>query len=111
MIQTLRRLQQILDTNAFLLTRDQVEEARKLITSAIAASERQEGEIQSLKDLVRESIGGAMFVSCFYQDHEDADPAWHCCDWSEWVEKARAAVGLPEIILPEESQHATTQPD
>lgn len=37
------------------------------------------------------AVVGAEHESC---QHDDPDPAWHCCDWSKVAEQLRAAIKL-----------------
>lgn len=57
-------------------------------------------QIEMLKAMMRKKdealeqfLIGAKHESCMYAP-EDPDPTWHCCNWSEVVEKIEAALSL-----------------
>lgn len=43
--------------------------------------------------LLQEALPGAMWSSCGYEDHEMANPLFHCCDWTEWCENVGRVLG------------------
>lgn len=59
-----------------------------------AQIEEQKRKISALRDLLGEALGGAAFASCLYAEDEIADACWHCCDWSDWVKKVCAVLGI-----------------
>lgn len=60
-----------------------------------------EAENKMLLDLIKEMFGGALYYSCFYSDHDDANPCWHCCDWSDWSKRVAPLIG---VILQDEEE-------
>src|SRR5690625_3949055 len=46
-------------------------------------------EINRLKAALKLALVGATHESC---DHDDPDPAWHCCDWSETVKRIESVL-------------------
>jgi hypothetical protein len=43
--------------------------------------------------VLNEIIPAAKQQSCFFNLDIDADPTFHCCDWSEWVKKVKEFLG------------------
>ncbi len=58
------------------------------VRSALARAEAAETRVAELEALVSSIIPKAMWASCAYREHKDADPTTHCCDWSKVVEDA-----------------------
>lgn len=56
-----------------------------------AAKNRQiHARLAEAEALLKRIRPGAMFASCQYKTHEDAEPTFHCCDWNEVVEEIEA---------------------
>ena len=49
-------------------------------------------ERDRLKGLLTEILPGAMWASCSYKEHPNADHFFHCCDWNEVVERIQAVL-------------------
>lgn len=45
------------------------------------------------EELVTRILGVAKSKSCVYKKDVDADFAFHCCDWTEWVRDAKKFFG------------------
>jgi len=43
--------------------------------------------------LLRDILPMAMWESCMYKDHPEANPTTHCCDWNEVVERIQEVPG------------------
>jgi hypothetical protein len=43
--------------------------------------------------LLRDILPMAMWESCMYKDHPDANPCTHCCDWNDFVERIKEVLG------------------
>lgn len=41
------------------------------------------------EELLRHILPMAMWESCRYREHAEADPTTHCCDWNEIAERIR----------------------
>jgi hypothetical protein len=41
------------------------------------------------EELIRDILPMAMWESCRYREHAEADPTTHCCDWNEIAERIR----------------------
>ena len=41
------------------------------------------------EELLRDILPMAMWESCRYREHAEADPTTHCCDWNEIAERIR----------------------
>ena len=71
------------------------------VTSAALTLERRitelESQVEQLRGLLKELRIGAAHESCAFSD-ADPDPTWHCCDWSEIVEKIDRALGVDDNV-------------
>jgi hypothetical protein len=45
------------------------------------------------EELLKEIIPAAKYLSCRYNTDKDINPTFHCCDWSEWIEKINEFLG------------------
>ena len=52
------------------------------------------------EELLRDILPMAMWESCRYREHAEADPTTHCCDWNEIAERIR------EVSTEEVPDHA-----
>ena len=44
-------------------------------------------------------LPGILFYSCCHKEHPDADTTWHCCDWSDAVERVIQQLNkFPKVI-------------
>lgn len=70
----------------------------KLCVGYMAERDAAEGREGALRELMGDILPGAMFASCNHKNHEQADPTFHCCDWSEAVEKIQKALSIPAPV-------------
>ena len=56
--------------------------------------------------LLRDILPMAMWESCMYKDHPDANPCAHCCDWNEVVEQIQEVLGDDKVHAGRQSMGA-----
>lgn len=71
--------------------RKQLAEANAEINLMTELIKTQNAAFAKMREALEHFLIGAKHMSCCYQP-EDPDPTWHCCNWSEVVEKIEAAL-------------------
>jgi hypothetical protein len=69
-----------------------IQKERDDLRARLQAAEARE---RALRECISNALPGAMFVSCEYRDHKDADPTFHCCNWNETVKQFQQALSTP----------------
>jgi hypothetical protein len=76
----------------------------KVMEHYIDRADVAEKRVEELQRLIMEALPWAMRASCSHSESPDADPTWHCCDWSAWIEKAMALIISQGLSLDVEAE-------